>query len=270
MRVSPPLGSANSTQLHCARAFAPEPSESRGTFRDSILRPPLILCYHSVRSLRRADDTYGLCVSPFRFHSQLSILRRCGYRFVTFSTIARQSLQHPLSGVVAVTFDDGFEDLVEMALPIMQRLGVVGTAFIPVGLLGRPHPDLSSATLVDAPAVRRLHDHGFEIGSHGMFHRDFTAMLPSEAQDRLADSKAHLEAITGAPVSSLSYPFGRNNARVRALAKEVGYNAACGADGRWEDMFCLPRQPIGATGVVRAWSAGHTTAWAWARKLARH
>ena len=63
----------------------------------------------------------GLSVTPAAFERQLELLLRRGYQGATF----HDAVTRPRAGkTVAVTFDDAYLSVLELALPILDRLGV--------------------------------------------------------------------------------------------------------------------------------------------------
>ncbi|MCX5753878.1 MAG: polysaccharide deacetylase family protein, partial [Candidatus Krumholzibacteria bacterium] len=88
---------------------------------------------------------------------------------------------------------------------------------------------------------------GFAFGSHARTHRDLTRLSLEDLRVELADSKREIESRLAAPVSSLSYPFGRLNDRVRREAERAGYRAAftlCPPRSASPDRYALRREGI--------------------------
>jgi peptidoglycan/xylan/chitin deacetylase (PgdA/CDA1 family) len=97
--------------------------------RDGEARAAILL-YH--RIAEPEADPFRLCVSPERFERQLEQVRDA-YRVTTLHELVA-GLDAP-SGEkpsVAVTFDDGYLDNLEVAAPIAARLGVPFTLFVAV------------------------------------------------------------------------------------------------------------------------------------------
>lgn len=194
----------------------------------------LILCYHAVASPWPAP----LSVRVDAMERQLSALVHSGYRGATFT----QALRGPRHRrTLVVTFDDGFRSVLEHAKPVLDRLELPGTLFVPTdwpgrrepmtwdGIerwLGTPHePELAALGWDD---LRGLSAGGWEIGSHTCSHPHLPRV---EDDDRLADelvrSKAVLERELDQPCSSLAYPYGEVDDRTEAAARAAGYVAAC-------------------------------------------
>ena len=93
----------------------------------------VVLCYHAVSP----DWPAQLSVTPERFEHQLRELVGRGYRGATF-TEAVTSPPHPRT--LAVTFDDGMRSVLERARPVLGRLGLPATVFVPTDLVGSEGP----------------------------------------------------------------------------------------------------------------------------------
>lgn len=195
----------------------------------------LILCYHAVSGSWPAD----LAVSPEQLERQLEPLVKRGYRGVTFSDAATESADRPR---LAVTFDDAYRSTL-LALPILERLGLPGTVFVPTAhvgssepmawpgidrWLGGPHePELHC---MDAEQIGRLQAAGWEIGSHTHTHPHLSTLKGGELADELARSRARVEELTGTRCRSIAYPYGDFDDAVVDAARAAGYETACTLD----------------------------------------
>jgi len=86
-------------------------------------REPKIICYHRVCE---RDNGTGLSVSPAQLSEQLAALSSSGPP-ATLEQIASGSAP---KNAFAVTFDDGYADNLQLALPILEAAGVPATFFI--------------------------------------------------------------------------------------------------------------------------------------------
>ncbi len=84
-----------------------------------------ILGYHRV-----SDDFDELAVTPAQFRMQMLTLRASGMSVVRLSDI--ETLASLPTGVqhVCVTFDDGYYDNLEHAVPVLAELGMPATIFL--------------------------------------------------------------------------------------------------------------------------------------------
>jgi peptidoglycan/xylan/chitin deacetylase (PgdA/CDA1 family) len=203
-----------------------------------------ILAYHSV------DDRpeYRWSLAPEAFEAQMAALAARGARVVPLAEIVRRlRAGEPLAGATAITFDDGYRDNLEVALPILERYGFPATVFICPERLGLPNGfgierlgRQELRTLAASPLIT--------IGSHAMTHRILTDLSPAEAREELRASRAALLEIIGKAPELLAYPFGRADASIAKYAREEGYTAAFTTKdaevASGADLFFLPRHSI--------------------------
>ena len=99
----------------------------------------LVLLYHRVIDPGETVDRNRsrLCVEPRRFSAQMEVLRQTATPLSASEMIARIRNGEPVSGCVAVTFDDGYLDNLEIAAPILEDRQIPATFFVVSGNLGR-------------------------------------------------------------------------------------------------------------------------------------
>jgi peptidoglycan/xylan/chitin deacetylase (PgdA/CDA1 family) len=192
--------------------------------RRKQVRHHIGLLLHSISDIPALHCSY---FSPFKFESLVSRLRGEGLAFATVSR-AIVRLRENTDRCVVMTFDDGFSNFFTTALPICERHGVTVTVFCVAGYLGRSSSwdTLPKQSHLTAAQIREIGMLGHEIGSHTLSHANLMLLSDSDLATELSESKKILEDITGKPVTSLSFPFGRVNRRVWEAAKEVGFTAA--------------------------------------------
>ena len=118
---SAPAGRFRAARGEPAEPAAPAPQQRVGT-------RGVILCYHRIAALR--PDTHSLCVPPDLFAAQMELIAR-HYRPLPLADLAAQSAAGELTdGAVAVTFDDGYLDNMEVASPILTQFGIPATFFV--------------------------------------------------------------------------------------------------------------------------------------------
>jgi len=101
---------------------------------DALAPPPLILMYH--RIAEDDLDPWQLCVSPKNFAVQMDLLRRTRQP-MRLEDLTRELKQGrcPRKAVV-VTFDDGYRDNLQAALPVLEAFDVPATVFCTAGVVG--------------------------------------------------------------------------------------------------------------------------------------
>jgi len=130
----------------------------------------------------------------------------------------------------AVTFDDGFENVVRNALPELEKRDIPSTLFIVTEALGGNRAwehlggdDTRNERVMSAEQLRDLRPERVQVGSHTMNHPLLSKMTGAALNQELAGSRVKLEQITGRPVTSLSFPYGGFNEEVVAACREAGY-----------------------------------------------
>jgi peptidoglycan/xylan/chitin deacetylase (PgdA/CDA1 family) len=219
----------------------------------------LCLCYHAVSP----DWPSSLAVTPAQLERQLSALVSRGWVGTTFT---RAVLDPPARHTLAVTFDDAFASVIELALPILSALGLSGTVFAPTAFMSRRQPlvwdgvdhwgstphahELTSMNWSD---LRALSDQGWEIGSHTRTHPHLPALADDALAQELSSSRADCERELGTTCQSIAYPYGDVDQRVATAAGTAGYlTGACLArDLRLRGASLSPR--VGVYRVDVAW-----------------
>jgi peptidoglycan/xylan/chitin deacetylase (PgdA/CDA1 family) len=134
-----------------------------------------------------------------------------------------------------VTFDDGFENVVQLGLPHLAQHQFRAIQFLVADRLGQTNEwDAGSgevpARLMDAGQVREWMGAGHEIGSHSLTHVRLTEVGLGVAREEIRASKRKLEDTFGVPIRHFCYPYGGWNPAVRDLVAEAGYLTACTTD----------------------------------------
>lgn len=205
---------------------------------------PLIFMYHSVGV--HQHDPNNLCVTPERFEEQMAALSRRGLRGVSVAELLAARAAGSARGLIGLTFDDGYTDVVENALPVLQRFGFSATFYILAGRIGGAN-EWDQGTpwpLVDQTGIRRWADAGFEIGSHGMMHVALADADPEVLRTEVADSREKLSALIGKPVNGYCYAYGSMDAAARSAVAEAGYDHACAV---------ISRVSLGPRALPRIW-----------------
>ncbi len=150
---------------------------------------------------------------------------------------------------VALTFDDGYDDLLDI-WPLLRERGVPVTIFLPTRYIGLANDwdnfiSAGKRRHLSADQVRKLVDEGAAFGSHSHTHRDLTALSSPEALDDLLTSKRLLEDLTLHRVDYLAYPFGKTDSRIAALTTQAGYRYAFCSEPGGRAAFRRGRIPLG-------------------------
>jgi peptidoglycan/xylan/chitin deacetylase (PgdA/CDA1 family) len=212
----------------------------------TLRKRPVVLAYHGVGSTDEGNDPDRLIVSANHLKEHIHLLRGRGYRFLTAEEALDVATASGLPAATAVlTFDDGFENWLTHAAPLLQELGVPATFFVCGAWDGGQHPEVRGALgrLLDRAGWARLAGMGMELGSHAFTHRDLRTLNDEELTTELIASKQAVEETTGRICRTIAYPFGLFDERVQRAVGRAGYEGAFDwLPGRW-DPFAIPRLP---------------------------
>lgn len=195
------------------------------------MNPVPVLMYHSIGPVPASSRRRGLFVSARTFERQMALLARRGLRGVTVSEALPYLRGEAEGRVCAITFDDGFADNADVALPILERHGHRATCYVVSERIGGTNDwsfDVLGAAspLMDESRVRRWIEAGMELGAHTRTHARLTALDASALWDEIAGSKRALEDRFGREVTQFCYPWGAHDDRVVEAVREAGFTAA--------------------------------------------
>jgi peptidoglycan/xylan/chitin deacetylase (PgdA/CDA1 family) len=121
---------------------------------------------------------------------------------------------------ILLTFDDGYADMAQCALPILKQYGFGGLVFVVSSFIGHTNQwdeaqGYPSVPLMTAEQIRRWARQGMEFGAHSRTHVDLTRLGPERLEEEVAGSGKELEEILQTRITSFAYPCGLVNAEVR-------------------------------------------------------
>jgi peptidoglycan/xylan/chitin deacetylase (PgdA/CDA1 family) len=154
------------------------------------------------------------------------------------------------------------EDNHATLLPLLQRLGVPATVYVITGLVGRPNPWLidTGARMMTEAELLELHAAGIELGAHTVTHPDMSELDYDACLDEMKASRAALEELTGAPVTTFAYPYCRYGPEAERAAQDAGFAGAVSCVGKGTNsLFAIERAMISGkdgTGSVVLKAAG--------------
>lgn len=220
----------------------------------------IVPCYHAV------SETWDavLSVTPAQLWAQLKQFRQRDYRSVTFADALRAPGGN--GRVVAITFDDAFRSVYDIAFPMMRELGQVGTVYVPTAWPGREEPMCwdgidhwsggpheHELLCMSWDQLRELRDAGWEVAAHTHNHPHLTQTPDDQLADELRRSREICSEQMGASCESIAYPYGEVDDRVMAAAADAGfaYGATLKASIREPRPLYWPR--VGIYHGDRAW-----------------
>jgi peptidoglycan/xylan/chitin deacetylase (PgdA/CDA1 family) len=235
------------TGQHDQAVAKPRPAPVAATGRLGLGRVPMILMYHGVAEV--AEDPNQLCVTPGRFAEQMTWLKRHGLRGVGIGTLVDAVRAGRHRGLVGITFDDGYVNVLEAALPELLRHGFTASMFIISARLGGSNEwDEGPAwPLMSAGQVGELAAAGMEIGSHGATHQRLAGVSADQLETEVSGSRARLGELLGTRIRGFAYPYGSMDAAARDAVRDAGYDYACAVQTPMAELgfMALPRVYVG-------------------------
>lgn len=186
-----------------------------------------VLTYHK---LSRDGSPDAMTVRESDFEAQMRFLRDNGYRVIPLDDLfefLRFRRQIPARSV-AITFDDGWRSVFDIALPVLRKFGYPATLFVYTDLI------VGSRETLSWEQVRELSRNGFEIGCHTKTHRYLGRKEPKETfreyfdavRREITESSRIIRSRVGRDVKYLAYPYGDTNELVAAITRTEGYRLA--------------------------------------------
>lgn len=212
-----------------------------------------ILCYHRV-----GNEHDPLTVRVRRFRLQMNALAERGFRVLDVRTAWRRLTAHREAGaqtgerLIGLTFDDGYEDVAENALPVLEELGFSATVFVVTGAVDG-HTQLTwydrQPALLDWTEIEDLDANSpLSFEPHSRTHRNLIALPDDVLRAELSGSKATLESHVGRPARVFSYPGGLFGDRERRLVADAGFEVAVtchpGTNNAGSDRLALNRTMV--------------------------
>lgn len=221
-----------------------QPAKSDSASPASIpteLQPIPVLLYHSVADAPAPGQPL-FTVRPSTFAEQVAAIVDSGRSALTITELAKALRgERPLPPrVVAVTFDDGFDDT-PAAVELLRANGIASTVYV-------TSDRLAPAGGLTAEALRAVVAAGAEIGAHTVSHPALDEIPLSQAVREIADSKRELEQWLAAEVPSFAYPHGSHDRHVRAAVIDAGFTSAVAVKNALshpaDDPFAIARWTV--------------------------
>lgn len=227
-----------------------EPADGR---HDRSTQTP-ILMYHAVsEDASPRFATYA--VTPNELDAQLDLLVDLGLTFLTvdaYARIVRDGGPLP-AGAVVLTFDDGFRDFLDHALPSLDRHRAQATLYVTTGYVGETSRWLADEgegdrRMLDWDELAHVASMGIEIGAHSHRHPQLDRLSPPAVEEEVRTSRELLRSRLAVPVTTFAYPFGYHTAQVREAVRRAGFLAACEVrhlmSRRSDDPYALRRMLV--------------------------
>ncbi len=204
-----------------------------------------VLVYHSIN-----NDKSNLSLEINNFEKQINFLKNCGFETTNFDNISSTKKKQ-----IIITFDDGYKDILQFALPILKKYNFNATCFLVSNLLGKKNSwdtlkdNLISKDLMNIDDINEWIKNGMSIGSHSHNHKDLTKLKIKDLESDIDYSKKTLEDKFGKEINNFCYPFGKVNKSVYEIVKKKFKRAVTINRSRYvikkHDLLLIPRIDMG-------------------------
>jgi peptidoglycan/xylan/chitin deacetylase (PgdA/CDA1 family) len=233
--------------------------------------------YHSIseRDEGQVHPYYRTAVSPIAFARQMNILQLHGYSVIDLHRVLSCSeSDEPLpTKPVVLTFDDGYQDFLLHAFPVLQEHGWTATVFLPTAFISDNRRTFQGEKCLTWGEVRELASNGIRFGSHTVTHSKLRLLEKAALRRELEQSKKTIEDRLGKPADVFSSPFAFPEhdrafvADLQSMLQEFSYKCAVSTVIGTVDMlkrdFFLKRLPIGSNDDDSLFQAKLSGAYDW-------
>lgn len=194
-----------------------------------------VLMYHRVLAEEPEKESRWHYVTVSEFRKQMKMIDQFGYTPITFSDyqlFIEGKLTLPSKPII-ITFDDGYLDTLENAIPVLLELNMRAVIFVMGDRTLKSArwdevDNSESCPLMTDDQVRTAQKMGFEIGAHSLDHFPLTDLPEKEIQYEVKRSKEAIESVLEKPIQTFSYPYGSVDERVKRIVSDSGFLFACG------------------------------------------
>lgn len=211
----------------------------------SLFCPPktIFLMYHSV-----GDNEEFFTIQSDMFEKQMQYLKDENIKVASVKETFEKTL-FPESRII-LTFDDGYKDNYNYALPILKKYGFPAIIFVSTGLVGKTIKAKKGAVLpiLSEQEIKEMSQSGLiEFGSHCFSHRNLNTLSWEEIEKELVSSKIFLSGIINKPIDYIAYPWGAIDERALEIVKRhyrAGFGVKKGPFKGNKDRFLINRNSI--------------------------
>lgn len=209
-----------------------------------------IFMYHHVENYRPETPLKSLFVSPDTFRKQMRLMHFLGYEGKSMAELLPYLRGETSGKVFGITFDDGYRDNLQNALPVLKQYGFSSTCYVVSDAIGgenhwdAKHQDPHRLMTLDELKIWLAS--GQDVGVHTASHADLATLPVSDYPREIRQARAFLQAALGVePIDHFCYPFGHLNDSVVSFLSQSGFVTATTTERRLaevsEPLLTLPR-----------------------------
>ena len=190
-----------------------------------------ILMYHSIELMPKSTVMRSLHVPPKRFMTQMWLLKRLGYKGLSMRELVPYLEGKKTGKVVGITFDDGYQNNLYNAAPILKKYNFNATCYLVSQRIGNSNTwdsckGITQRPLMTQSEVQEWLNLGLDIGAHSQTHPLLDELSEQKSHEEIFNCIVDLELMFRVSIKDFCYPFGRFNQSLIKMIKEAGYITA--------------------------------------------
>ena len=197
------------------------------------MKIPILMYHQLAEHVPKGAPLRGLAVRPSTFARHMALMHLLGYKGLSLRDLMPYLRREKTGKVFGITFDDGYENNLHHALPVLQRHGFSATCYAVSAAVGKTNQwdapmGIAQVPLMDTQQLRQWCAAGQEIGSHSQNHVRLEGLPAQELVSEIVGSRAVLDGMlqgVGA-VSHFCYPYGSVDACAVEAVRSAGYLTA--------------------------------------------
>jgi len=199
-----------------------------------------ILAYHRVE--QHSDSEFD--ISKHVFYKQMAVLAN-SKRVLSLGELLHGNAGGDRRHRVVITFDDACDDFYRVVYPILKKLNVPATLYVPAGFIDSPdkfplgkYRPCSWAMLDELSRCPLI-----TIASHAFSHQSLLYLSEQDVRSELVHSKALIERQISKPVKHFAWPYGHYDLVRERIAEEIYESVALFGGGSIRGELSTKRLP---------------------------
>lgn len=182
----------------------------------------VILVYHHVSTSTPPSTS----ISPTQFRQHLTFLSK-NHNVVSLQEMVNKlKNKQPLPAKsVAITFDDGYRNILDNGHPILKEFGFPYTVFINPSVIGEREDQLNWQQ------IKSMHQQGVSFANHTQYHNHLLERQENESKqawmarnvDDLLNAQKDIEAQLDSVPKFVAYPYGEYNESLKIAYQSMGF-----------------------------------------------
>ncbi len=203
--------------------------------------------YHSI-----SNGIHPLSVSIENFEKQMKFMVNNDYHSIFLSDL--NNINDFNKKYFIITFDDGYLDIYENALPILQKYNLKSICFFVSDYIGKYNiwdkdkENFIKLNLMNADQIIKWNKQGMQVGLHTANHKNLKNIDYNDKLEQIELPKKVFSENLSINIDSFSYPFGQYDDESFKIVKKNYNFAVTTKRSRYKknrfDLCKLPRVPI--------------------------